>query len=398
MRKKEVDILDLLLVISKHKKFIIITTLIVSVIAIIYSLSATKYWASKATILPAKNQTSSTLTSFLGAGSSLFQGGLQPASTELIMIMKSRSFSEKIIKKFNLIEYLEIKDSDSLVRNEKATAYLNKKIRSISLDEETGLISIRIETKDKYFSADIANYYWKLLDEFNLKNRKTKGKQTREFIEKRINEIKKNIDSLSTALNKFQKENKTIDIPAQTSSLIELYSNLISQKINNAIDLSVSEKFLSPNSPKIEKLKFEQEVINRKVNELEFVEKEDAYYILNLNDMPDISLEYSRLLMNIEISKKVYEYLYPEYESAKIQEYKNLPTLEVIDRSVPAGKRSKPQRAKLCISAFFLAITLSIIYSVLIEYVRKYLFFPDDAHRWDKVKQGFRKSKCSQKE
>jgi uncharacterized protein involved in exopolysaccharide biosynthesis len=397
MGKKEADILDLLLVISKHKKFIIIITLIVSIIAVIYSLSATKYWASKATILPAKNQASSTLTSFLGTGSSLFQGGLQPASTELIMIMKSRSFNENIIDKFNLIKYFKIKNSDDLLRKEKAVEILSKKVRSIGLDEETGLISVKIETKDRNLSADIANYYCDLLDNYNKNSRKTKGKLTRLFIEKRINEVRSTLDSLSIALNEFKKKNKSIDLPSQTEKVIELYSDIVSQKINNDMEIGICEKFLSPSSPKLEELEYKQKLIINKINQLEFIKSTDAKYILSLDNIPDLSLEYSNLLMNIKIFENVYEFLYPEYESAKIQEYKDLPTIEIIDRAIPAGERSKPKRARICIMAFLIALVFSIVYSIIIEEVRKYIILPEKSNKWKEIKRGFKKNKCSQK-
>ena len=49
----------------------------------------------------------------------------------------------------------------------------------------------------------------------------------------------------------------------------------------------------------------------------------------------------------------------PEYEQAKIEEVKDLPTIEIIDKAIPAGKRNKPQRAKICVLSFFLALILS---------------------------------------
>ena len=71
--------------------------------------------------------------------------------------------------------------------------------------------------------------------------------------------------------------------------------------------------------------------------------------------------------MNMEIQNKVYSYLYPQYEQAKIEEIKNLPTIEVIDKAVPSGLRSKPRRAMMCIITFFIALSASILMSIIIE-------------------------------
>jgi len=42
-------------------------------------------------------------------------------------------------------------------------------------------------------------------------------------------------------------------------------------------------------------------------------------------------MQLALLTLNIEIKKKVIEYIYPQYELAKLEELKDMPTFEVID-------------------------------------------------------------------
>ena len=88
-----------------------------------YKESAHNTYAT-ATILPAqedKNQLSFGGSSLLGLGSSLLGGGgLQSSGIELITIMNSRTFSEDVIEHFNLLKYMEIDDTDTLIIREKA--------------------------------------------------------------------------------------------------------------------------------------------------------------------------------------------------------------------------------------------------------------------------------------
>ena len=85
------------------------------------------------------------------------------------------------------------------------------------------------------------------------------------------------------------------------------------------------------------------------------------------SDIPDISLEYSQILLNLEIQQQIYQYLYPQYESAKINELKDLPTIEIIDKAVPAGMRSKPQRAKMCVLLFLVGLSFSSSIAIIFE-------------------------------
>ena len=88
-------------------------------------------------------------------------------------------------------------------------------------------------------------------------------------------------------------------------------------------------------------------------------------YLIGIDKVPDLSMQYAQLMINVEIRKKVIEYLYPQYELAKLDELKDLPTFEVLDRPGLAGLRSKPKRAVivvLCtVAAFILGCVIALI-------------------------------------
>ena len=214
MKNNEFDILDIFLILAKHKAFIFITTLIVSIFAVIYSLITPQYWISSATILPSsdKQNSFSISSSFLGGFTSSMLGGIQSDAYALTGIMQSRTFSLDVVKKFNLIEYFEIEEPDTLISFEIAVQNLRDNVVNLGINEENGFLSISVETKDKYLSTDIANYYWMKLDEYNKLFKMTKGKQQREFIEKRLVEVKESINKLSNTLNEFQKKYNTINL------------------------------------------------------------------------------------------------------------------------------------------------------------------------------------------
>lgn len=367
MDKKSIDILDILLILGKHKKFIFFTTLIVSIVAVIYVLVIPKYWISTATILPAneqRNQLSFGSSSLLGISSSLLGGSFQTQGLDLLTIMNSRTFAEDVINKFNLISYFEIEDPDTLVVIETAVKELNESVKRIGMNEETGLISIKIETKDRYLSSDIANYYWQKLEKYNLETRMSKGKQKRIFLEKRVEEVKANIIDLSQELLAFQKKHNIIKLEDQTSAIIQSYSELIIQKNKKELDLEFALEFTNSQNPNIDKLKLENQILTNKISELEEIQSNNKFkYILSLNSIPDKALKFANMTMNLGIQKQIYNFLYPQFEQAKIEEIKDLPTLEVIDKAIPSGLRSKPKRAKLCISAFIIALFLSSLLS-----------------------------------
>ncbi len=377
MENKQIDILDILLILAKHKKFIFFTTLIVSIVAVIFSLVTPEYWVSTTTILPSQEQKSTFSlggsSSLLGLGSSFLGGSLNVTGLDFITIMNSRTFSEDVIEKYDIVEYFKIEDPDSLVAKELALKGFRDEIRSIGMDEETGLIEIIIETKDKFLSMEIANYHWQKLEKYNVETRMSKGRQKRIFLEKRINEVRDAIGIMSKDYLQFQQDNNIIEIENQTTMLITLYADLIAQKTTKEIELEYLKQTKDGNNPILDKLRKEIEIVNNKIAELEISNTEDNKYILSLDDMPELAIEYMNIKMNLEIQKQLFSFLYPQFEQAKIEEVKDLPTIEVIDRAIPSGLRSKPKRAMTCMLAFIGAFALSVFYSIGIELLKDYM-------------------------
>jgi len=391
MKKKDLNFIELILYISRHKKFIFFTVLIASIAAVIYSLLAPKYWKSTASFLPSETEGITSAASISELRSSLVDMGTQPASSELIMIMKSNRLSKKVISNFDLYEYFELNKKDTLKLRDKAIEKLKNEVTSFSLDEETGLVSINVLTKNKYLSANIANYYLKILDKYNKETRMTKSKKTRIFLEKRLNTISVKIDSLSLVLNKFQKNNNILDLQIQTKKTVELYSEIISKKIIKQLNLDIIKIRKKETSPEIKRLEEELQFYNNKIKELEYLDEGVSKYILKMNEIPDMQIKIADLKMNISVLKQVYEFLYPQYETAKIEELRDVKSIEIIDRAEPAGKRSKPRRALNCIITFTIALLLSVFISVVFELTKEYINEEDKKNLLSEIKKNLKK-------
>jgi len=372
MENKQIDILEILIILAKKKWFIILVTLIASLGAITYSLLTPEIWTSTATILPIDNEVSnfSFSSSLSGLQSSLLGKSFSSSGTNLVTVMNSRTFSEDVISKFNLIEYFKITEQDTLIRMHEALDTFGSEMRTIVLDEESGLILISINSKDKYLSSDIANYIVKRIETYNLTTSKSKGRERREFIEKRLADIKKEIEDISEKMLNFQKENKVLLLDEQVKAVIDIFAKLEAEKRTIEMERDFLIKNYSNDSPQVIVADQKLNIIVKNINSLKQTSK-NTDYLFELDEVADLSLNYTYLKTQLEIKKKVYEFLYPQYESAKIEEVKDLSTVEVIDKAKPAGMRTRPKRAILCIITFFIAIILSSIFIIFFHLLEK---------------------------
>ncbi|MEN6444502.1 MAG: Wzz/FepE/Etk N-terminal domain-containing protein [Candidatus Cloacimonas sp.] len=371
MNKNELGLLDIILVIAKRKFLVITICFIVAVAAIIYSLVVPKYWQSKATLMPIAE--SGGISSFSGDVMDILGGGfLQTDKSDMavnfLYIMQSRKFREEVIRKFHLITYYKIKEPDSLMAMELAVRKLSENTMKLFFDQQTYLVNIIAETKDRELSKQIVQYHLDSLNKYILNSKMTKGRQKREFLEKQVSEHKQTIETLASQMRDFQKKNRSIDITQQTEALIKLYSDVVAEYMQAEIDYSLAQTQYDANSPIVLSLAEKMKLLKKKMQSLEKSGSDlTPEYVVQIDKIPDLSMQYAQMMLNVEIEQKILENLYPQYELAKLEEVKDLPTFEVYDAPQIAGIRSKPKRALTVVLSTVAAFILSCILALILE-------------------------------
>ncbi|MDY0217917.1 MAG: Wzz/FepE/Etk N-terminal domain-containing protein [Candidatus Cloacimonas acidaminovorans] len=371
MNKNELGLLDIILVIAKRKTLVISICLLVAIGAIIYSLVVPQYWESKATLMPIAE--SGSLGSLGGGfmdllGSGLLQTDKYDMAVDFIYIMQSRKFQEEVIRKFNLIPYYKINEPDTLKAMELAVKKLSESTMQIFYDQKTYLVNIIAETKNKELSRQIVQYHLDSLNKYILYSKMSKGRQKREFLEKQVDSHLQAVYSLSEQIRDFQKKNRSIDITQQTEAQLELYSDIVAEYMQTEIEHSLALSQYSADSPVVINLAEKLQLLKKKIKSLEKSGSDLVpEYIVQIDKIPDLAMQYAQMMLNLEIEKKIIEYLYPQFELAKLEEVKDLPTFEVYDAPQLAGIRSKPKRALTVVISTVAAFILSCLLALIIE-------------------------------
>ena len=77
------------------------------------------------------------------------------------------------------------------------------------------------------------------------------------------------------------------------------------------------------------------------------------------------------------------EFLLPQYEQAKIQEAKDTPTVQVLDKAVPPDLRAKPKRAIMVIMVGFISFLFCTIFVFSLENYHR--IRNDENNTWNKI-------------
>jgi tyrosine-protein kinase Etk/Wzc len=323
---------DYMEILVRWRRFIIINLVSITSLTIIISLLLPQWYKSTATLLSPKRQdifgslnpTSSVLRSLGGAGLRGF--GQSSQAYNFFAILKSRTASEAVVRKFDLIRVYG-------VPNESMEKAIRELSGNVSFEEESDdYISIEVYDKDPQRAADMANYYVELLNEVSTALGTTEARNNREFVEGRLIQARQSLSYAEDTLRRYQEKSGMMISPEQTET-ISAIAGLYGTKAKKEVELAVLERTMGSDNEVVKRTKLELRELDRK-----------------LATFPELGLESFRLYRDVVIQQKIVEFLIPVYEQARIDEQKDIPVVLVLDRAVPAERKARPQRLLIVMS------------------------------------------------
>ena len=368
--------MDIIPLLWSMRKSIIKNQLIIIVITIIFVFIIPKTYTSTALLMPPTSETGG-MGSIMGALSNLPFGGMMSQTNDeslsTIAILKSRTLSEKVIKKFNLIDFYGVPNIDKALMS--LSNHTNFEVEdegtiSISVDVNTEwLHSFESEEKAKNQCTDMAIYFVEQLDLINKSLKTEQASFHREFIGERYRQNLVDLKKAEDSLKIFQEKHKMVALPEQTLAAIEAAAALKAQMLSNEVKLGVMLGALNTNHPDIENIKKENSELSKKMNELEYGANVIGYKKSNLfpvlADVPELGVELVRLKREVEIQNTLFVFLTQQYEEAKIKEAKDTPTVQILDYPQKPQLKSAPKRVLIlifCIIITFFVNVLFILY------------------------------------
>jgi len=353
----------------------ILTITILSVLIIfVYLLviSPISYKAPVTILPPAEQDNMSGLGNLLSGGdfSALLPSSFTLGNSQLFLeILKSRSAAEYVVKKHTLVNYYgteNVYEACNKLQNDLDLDLSKEGIISLSVNISTSFIPLIFSNKDsvRNFAASISNSYVEALDIINREKISFKAKRAREYIENQLLLTKAQLDSAEHHLMEFQKTNKAISLPEQLKSAIEGSAQIKSEIIKTEIEIGLLEPNLKDDNRTLVGLRKKLSELKQEYDKFE-VGTED--YLIAFENVPELGMELAKLLREVKIQSEVYLLLQQQYYREKIQENRDLPTIEILDEAIPPLKASSPRIIySSVVSGIFIFLLLSL-YFVLKE-------------------------------
>jgi uncharacterized protein involved in exopolysaccharide biosynthesis len=364
---KDINLLDFLIIILKKKRMILGITLSLVFITTVVSFLMTPIYRAETTIFPPHQKSSGIaiqlLSEFTTGAQNLLGGdlGLSNPNDTYTGMLKSRTVYDRIIDRFNLMEYYEEEF------REDARKQLDDSVKV--KDNTGGIIVIQVEDADPQLAANMANGFVEELKEMVQVIAVTEASKRRLFFDGQLKQSQENLVRAEEAMRDFQESTGVIKIEDQTEAVIESIASLRAIIAAKEVELKVMKTFATQMNPDLQRIQEELSGMKEQLNKLETSEGSSGDPIMPTAVMPAMGTDYIRKLRNLKYHEHLYELMAKQYEVARVDEARDATVIQILDKAVPPEKEAKPKKALMVSVSMFTGLFFSLFVAFCHEYI-----------------------------
>jgi tyrosine-protein kinase Etk/Wzc len=393
----EVSLLDSLILLLEHKRFIARFVLGAAVLSTIVAFLLPVRYEGKVVLLPPA-QNSSIASSLLGqlgnlgglgslaslAGGSL---GLKNPADMYVSLLTSRTVEDAMIQRFGLMkEYREKRMVDTRKELERRTTAI--------AGAKDGLIRLTIEDRDPKRAAELANGYVEEFRKLSESLAITEAARRRLFFQQQLQMAKDNLTAAENAMSKTQQSTGVLEIDSQARALIESAAILRAQVAAKQVQIEGMRSFAAEDNPELVLAKQELAALQSQLQRIAG-SNQDLGSDINLSKgrITEAGMEYIRRFRDLKYQETVYELLAKEFEIAKLDEAREGSIVQVVDTAVPPDKKSSPHRILIIVGTTFLSFFVAAFWLALRRRFALASEMPENRHRLAVIRQLWKSSR-----
>ncbi len=340
------------------------------VVATLIAFLIPKRYESTTRLMPPDSQSNSgmAMLAALSARSGVGLGGvagdllgLKSTGALFMGILRSRTVQDRLIDRFNLRNVYGVR------LNESARKKLAENT-SISEDRKSGIITVAVTDKDPRRATATAAAYVEELDRLVAELSTSSAHRERVFLEERLKAVKQDLDAAAKEFSQFASKNAAIDIKEQGRAMVDAAATLQGHLMAAQSELKGLEQIYTDNNVRVRAVHARIAELQRQLEKLGGKETADPTgqsepgesLYPSIRKLPLLGVTYADLYRRTKIQEAVFETLTQEYELAKVQEVKEIPSVRVLDAANVPEKKSFPPRLLIMFLGMFLSLALGI--------------------------------------
>ncbi|MGD1081705.1 MAG: lipopolysaccharide biosynthesis protein [Candidatus Sulfotelmatobacter sp.] len=296
--------------------------------------------------------------------------GLKTTGDMFIGVLRSRTVADEVINKFDLRKEYGVR------RYEDARKALAA-VTDVSSDRRSGIITLTVSDRNPERAAAIGREYVESLNRIVITLNTSSAHKERVFLEERLGQVKQDLEQAEKDFSQFASKNTAIDVKEQGRAMIGAAAELEGQLIAAETELEGLRQIYTPGNVRVRSVQARIDEYRRQLQKMggkasdgaeaeplqngnPTEQSQDPYP--SIRQLPILGVTWSDLYRRTRVEETVFETLTRQYELAKVEEAREIPSVKVLDAPDVPEKKSFPPRLILMILGTGLVFVLSCVW------------------------------------
>lgn len=243
----------------------------------------------------------------------------------------------------------------------------------VSVDRKSQIVSIMVTDRSPQRAAAMGQAYVEQLNSLVTDLSTSSARRERIFLEGRLHSVNQDLEAAEKNFSQFASKNTAIDVKEQAKAMVGAAATLQGQLIAAESQYQGLREIYTDNNPRTRTVKARIDELQRQLDKLggkgesatDVTDVPGESFYPSIRKLPLLGVAYADLYRQMRIQEAVLETLTKEYEMAKVQEAKEIPTVKVLDEANVPDKKSFPPRTLIVFIGTASALAIAVIWLLL---------------------------------
>jgi capsule polysaccharide export protein KpsE/RkpR len=336
---------------------------------VILLLLPPEYESTVSIMPPDSSDMGSLMAAFMTKGSpeiAALAGGLfgfQTTGALVIDLLASRTVQYRLVERFNLQRLYQTR------YKEGARKTLNRRT-DIKEDHKSGVIRLTVMDHSPRRAHDLAQAYIEELNRIQTEVSTSSARRERLFIEQRLRSVKAELEDAEKQFSAYSSKHATLDIKDQAKAMVESAAVLQGQMIAAQSELQGLEQIYTPANIRVRSARARVEELRKQLQKLDGApaatqaESDAGELYPSIRQLPLLGVEWADLYRRVKVEETVFDLLTQRFELARLQEAKEVATINLIDYANLPERKSGPHRVLIMLAMAFLSSMAAMVWII----------------------------------
>lgn len=278
--------------------------------------------------------------------------GMRTTSDLFVGVLQSRTVQDDLINKFNLRKLYRDRHIEGARKD-------LKRRMDIESERKSGIVTLQISDRDPQRAAAMARECVEQLNQIVVTLNTSAAHKERVFLEARLGQVQQDLEAAEKDFSKFASQNTALDVKEQGKAMLGAAAELEGQLIAAQTQLEGLRQIYTNNNVRVRSLEARIAEYRRQLQRLtgsatpsdessseqagtNSGQFEDLYP--SIRQLPGLGVPWADLYRRTKVQEVVFETLTKQYEMAKVEEAREIPSIKVLDAADVPEERSFPPR------------------------------------------------------